>query len=316
LYRKNQAAKEVGIRDIGVEDYFYSDSVDTTLDDIITQAETDEFTGLISKLRQGMLPPGVPSHLSILISHLEVRSRNLRGGFQETLDKMWSMTAAALQAPGILPRLFKHRSESYPGTLVEQLTSQGLSVELAETLAQIVGTQLSNSTDDFFRPLWDALLPVLKTVLPPKLEEAAKQAQQNALKRSIAPGVRAQQYQQLAFRNVEIPSANLLLGDSAVVFHVSGSRAFKPFLDKEDNIVAVLLPIAADRIVIGSNKDYEIDEQRIRAASVRTSHEFFIASVDSDANNSLSTEIGADALPLRDEELGEIVKMVIHEQIE
>jgi hypothetical protein len=319
LFRKNAPAKEVGIRDVGVEDYFYSDLADTTLDDIITRVETDEFSGLILALRDGTMPPDGSSRLAAFILHLEVRSRNLRGGVQETLEKMWSMTAVALQSPGVLPGIFKTRSKNYPGALIEssreQLKSQNLPLEFAEPLALIVGIQLSNSTDEFFRPFWDAALPILRTVLRSKLEQAAKQAQQNALKQDIAPEVRAKQYQQLSFQNVKLPSDDLLLGDSAVVFHVSGDRALKPFLDKEDEIVAVLLPIAANRVVIGSNSDYAIDQDKLRSGSARTAHRFFIAAANSQANSNLTTEIGTDALPLRDDELGEIVKMVIDEQL-
>jgi hypothetical protein len=36
---------------------------------------------------------------------------------------------------------------------------------------------------------------------------------------------------------------SLILGDSAVIFHVEGTRSFKPFADKDDVVVAAMLPV-------------------------------------------------------------------------
>src|SRR5437667_11036793 len=48
-YRRTAIPKDVGIRYVGVEDYFYSDSLDTTLDTSITALESGELLVQFSK---------------------------------------------------------------------------------------------------------------------------------------------------------------------------------------------------------------------------------------------------------------------------
>jgi hypothetical protein len=304
---------------VGVEDYFYSDSSDTSLDDSITELETEELSGAVDQIRYGALGRISSIDIPKLISHLEVRSRHLRAGFLDNNEKLWSMTAERLQAPGLLRELFRSRDRNHPMSILnttrEQFKSQHLPIALAEPLARITAHTLANATDDFFAPFWKALLPIIEQVVKPKLRDIVKSAHLNALEKSISPEIRAQQYQQLTFRLVEIVSNDLLLGDSAVLFHVKGPRNFKPFLDKDDIIVAVFLPLSPNRIVVGTDSEYTVQTQSLRAEIVRCSHNFFIASEYSAANARLVTEIGTNALPLSDEDLREIVEDVVRENL-
>jgi hypothetical protein len=294
LYRKNAEAKEVGIRDVGSEEYFYGDASDTTLDDEITEAETTEYSNLVHQLRQNVRPENTPVRLAKFIAHLEVRSRNLRAGFGETVEKLCDKTVIALRRPGVFQRLMKGRS-----------------AEPSTPLMDLIRQQLALANDDQMRPLLNVMLPAAEAMLRPRLQAVAIDSHRKALMRSIAPDIRAKQYEVLDFRTIEIPEGNMLLGDSAVVFHVTGERSFKPFLDKEDDIVAVFLPIASHKILLAAPSPYQIDEEITRLAIARTSHTFFIGGRDSAANAALIEHIGLDALPLADTDLEEIVEQVI-----
>lgn len=301
---------------MGVEEYFYGDLADPFLDDSITALERDEFAPLIQQLREGSMTADAVSQLPTLISHLEVRSRNLRGSVEAALTKLWNMTAERLQRPGVLPALFKARSNQAANPLLtsarEELKKQNLPPELGESLAHVTSMLLANSADEMFRPFWEAVTPVLKTFLAPALERFVKTAHQNALRKSVAPEVRADQYRHLRFKIETFPLDDLILGDSAVFFRVDAERSLKPFLDKDDEIVAVFLPLAANRVVVGSTLDaIDLSAAQVCSAAARTAHEFFIASKDSAANRELVAEIGCDSLPLTDAELADIVETVV-----
>lgn len=319
LYRKGISIKEVGIRGIGVEDYFYSDAANSGLDDSITKAETEEFGKAVNYLRQGASAADHISHLARLISHLEVRSKNLREGFEETASKLWNRTAETLQDPKVLRAIFESRELENPTRLVgeaeAQLRQRGLPISFAPDIATLAAKQLSSAGDNYFSQLWGELLPILKLHFGPALSRAVKTAHQSALQKSIAPEVRIANYERLTFHNVEIPGGNLLLGDSAVLFELTAKKNFKPFLDKDAEFIRVFLPIASDRVIIGGILPDDVDEKLLRLGAARTALRFFIAAKNDEETVQLRAEIGADALPLSDSELNEIVMNEILKQL-
>lgn|GEM_PF-6006611 len=108
--------------------------------------------------------------------------------------------------------------------------------------------------------------------------------------------------------NVSLYESSLLLGDSMVVFHVRGERNFKPFLEKDDDLVAAILPIAGDALLVGAAEPYVPDVDLITCELVRCSLELFVASGESECNAKLSSRIGENAHILPDEDVREIVK--------
>src|SRR5689334_506416 len=82
LHRPNTRAKLVGIRDVGVEDWFYSrKSIDhqPTLDDLITDIEGD-LSNTIHALRAKSAGAIVNSQLAAhCVVHLVMRTDHLRG---------------------------------------------------------------------------------------------------------------------------------------------------------------------------------------------------------------------------------------------
>jgi hypothetical protein len=81
LYRKDTVPREARMRDVGVEQNFYSVESDASLDETITEIERNEFVEIIEQCRAGVtLAASGSERLANLIAHLEVRSRHLRTG--------------------------------------------------------------------------------------------------------------------------------------------------------------------------------------------------------------------------------------------
>jgi hypothetical protein len=320
LYRTGVAPREVGIRDVGVEEQFYSNVDDPALDDAITKIEAEEFSGAIEQMRNEKIGYLVNASVPKLVAHLEVRSRHFRAGFSETHQKLWTMTLAHMQEPGLVRQLLRNRYRRNPtaleGPANEQIESLGLPSSLASPVARIAMDNLLNADTEFFAPFWMQMRPLFEQMVRPRLQEAVRNAHRDALRRSTSPEIRVQQYQALRFEVVEFPSNDLVLGDSAVLFQVSGPRPFKPFLDKDDQLNAALLPLSANRLIVGVSSGSE----SLRFANLRhhiatCSHKFFIASQYSRENEAIATQIGLAALPLTDEDLREIVAEAITEEI-
>src|SRR5689334_4421150 len=98
LYRKDVAPREVGLRDIGVEENFYNVGSDSSVDVAITDIERDEFVALIEQARTGMAGDVELTNLAPrLITHLEVRSRHLRMTFGESSNRLLKQLLECLQ---------------------------------------------------------------------------------------------------------------------------------------------------------------------------------------------------------------------------
>jgi len=177
-YRRAGIPKEVGIRDVGVEDYFYSDSSDTTLDTSITALESDEFGSAIQKIREGQPGPIRTVDMPKLVAHLEVRSRHLRAGFTESCEMLWDITVELLKEPELLAGLFQSRYRRDPTSFVReaenQLRARNLPTEFAGEIAQTAVAPLTTPSGDFFEPFWNFILPIAEKIFKPKLREAVK----------------------------------------------------------------------------------------------------------------------------------------------
>lgn len=168
-------------------------------------------------------------------------------------------------------------------------------------------------------PLFEKALPAmaaqmskivtyLRAELPTRFKDIVKLGHIRALEREVAPVMKTAILSNLQFQVCRFPEPSLLLGDSMVVFHVRGQRSFKPFLEKGDDLVAVILPIAGDSMVVGAAGPYVPDVEIIRYELVQCSLELFVACEESKRNAELSSWIGENAHILPDKELREIVR--------
>ena len=96
-----------------------------------------------------------------------------------------------------------------------------------------------------------------------------------------------------------------------VLFDVNDSTRYRAFLDSDDTLNAVFLPLDRERVLIGSRNSFDGDLSGLRDGIARCSLEYFIAAEKSDTNDRLQIQIGADAHLVTQDELEDILTEVI-----
>ncbi|MEY2510940.1 MAG: hypothetical protein QOE26_1703 [Verrucomicrobiota bacterium] len=195
---------------------------------------------------------------------------------------------------------------------VKELRSKKLPVHAAAVYAKrVANTILGMPNEVLIESFWAPIKPIIQAQLESRMDSTIKSAHIQRLAQSVAPEVRVEKYRGLRFSIVDVESNDLILGDAAVIFHVSGAPEWKPFLDKNDDLVEVYLPLTADRLLVAGAGKAAVDTSIIRRQIALTSHTFFISATESAGNIQLSSEIGKGARPLSEDELRRISREAI-----
>lgn len=315
-FPKNAKAFQPNIKNVGIETLFYSISSEIELDDKISKEEEYSFSPLIDKLRANLASEEDSIKISSMLAHLEVRSQHFRSSanilfselmntllntfedldfLQSTLAKVISPDSVifqkALREAGVSKKLFKQIAKSNP---------EGLK-ELKMSMAHGVSRAIYERRD----------------TMPALIANAIKKGHIQTLHESISPSKKADRYSSLKYCIQNYPDNDLPLGDSIILFHVASERKFKPFLDKSDELIAVILPLSPNQYLIGSRSEFNVMQYSNLALEVaRCSFDYFISSVCDGRAKSYQSEIGTNShwLPAQDihkiftESLGKILE--------
>ncbi|AMA45948.1 hypothetical protein APT63_10095 [Pseudomonas sp. 22-AL-CL-001] len=299
------------ITDIGLERYFYAVDIETELDDKITEAEQHVYAPLIERLRKGCVDASDASLIAEMLAHFEVRSRHVRENIGGLFENCISQIMLQLTDPHTLALLLEKHLTPGSEMLDKALAEQGITYE------QLQLTLHSNQTrlQDVLRPLIEAFAVCISNALPaflPQITGIVKQGHVKMLTDAISPSVRAARLACLKYSVKAFEACNLPLGDSIVLFHVKGERAFKSFLDKEDEVLHVVLPLSSSQYLLGvatgagADLSYDLAEQ-IACCSMR----YFISC--SDQMTELQDKIGTNAYWLSRAETQSIIDNVVGE---
>lgn len=271
-YRANKPPYEDKTKNIGFENHFYSDSTDTTLDDDITEAEALQFSRLVKKIRERKEVFDIDhSEIVELISHFEIRSRNIRLSMLKTIEPITKLLRAQLQRPEVFTLLLtKKLGDDHPMLRFLELDA------MKEQLSRFMGEWFASG--EFKKVIKDVMQKVHRQTMsenisPKKLNKILETTNFNI------------------FEGEDIP-----LGDSMVIYHVdaAGVDTFKTLMMPDDNLIAAILPLTSSSLLIGSSKPYTPNIQRIRSAIAECASEFFIASNNSSELELLNAKIGTN----------------------
>ncbi|MBI4382300.1 MAG: DUF4238 domain-containing protein [candidate division NC10 bacterium] len=315
VHRKGGPPFNSNIINVGVEGFFYTEGDDTQADDLITDAE-DLFSTLVRNLRTSTPAAVSDSQLPRLISHLEVRTRHVRQSFLRAGDflvsRLLDFMADEHAFTAYLERKLWNDPSIFRESLSKELAKQGLPQALLQPLINLSAPLLPAFIAQL-RPNLPKLAEALRSTLPKALKDGAKSGHIRVLKEAISPETRIQRYESLTYSVVEASDGPLILGDSVVLFRIEGPRPYKAFLDKDDALTAVFLPLSSTRALIGTHEGASVLPPDLRQALARCALEYFIAAERSDANDLLKEEIGEDAALLSRAELEEIITELMRE---
>lgn len=316
VYRKGAKAFNANIKNVGVEGFFYSEDNDSALDDTITVAE-GAFSQLVNKLRKDSAVSLSDSvQVAQLFAHLEVRTRYLRQSFFATGNHLFNELMVFLSDPASCESYFRRKIKNDPSLirdfLSDELCKRGLPQEAIPMLMRLRGLLIERAMPSMVEQMAQ-MAAYFRAEMPTKLKEASKSGHIKALTQTIAPNVKVYRYETLNFKVEVSEETGLPLGDSAVLFHVDAAREFKPFIEKDDVLVAVILPISSTQVLVGSEKDYKIDLSVLPHAIAVSSLEYFIVSEASPENEDLSTFISENAHLLTMSQIEKLIDKIVHE---
>jgi hypothetical protein len=307
MHRRGHEGIEVETSNVGLETDFYGKSGPATLDEQITQLETD-YSNLVADLRTRphgyrVEEPSVPN----LIAHLCVRTRFLRHAFKDAALQTIDHVYHSLQDEEILrglvlhhPAFQKHANRFRTlGAAPEEV--EGLMLKLLENNRAKIAAALERFTHEARASATDGV----------------RDAHNRSLSEDPSATERAGSYARLGWFIVEAKEP-LLLGDSVCVFETAGGRRFKPLDDKGDDIRRILLPISSDRLLVGtaSGACPELDFHLVTKAVIRCSYEYFISPCKLPAESSLVKSIGEWSALIGSNELSIALDELVKEKTE
>lgn len=313
VYEHGRPPRPANIADVGLERYFYAVDAETELDDKITEAEQHAYAPLIDRLREGSVEAGDVGLIAEMLAHFEVRSRHVRQNMYSLFDDCTTQLIGHLSNPQTLALLIEDHLK--PGSEIFDRELKKLNISY-DQIQWVFSTQ-GKTLQDVLRPWVSAYAAGIGSALPTfraQITNMVKQTHLRILSQSMSPAARAARLTSLKYVVRDYVSGDLPLGDAIVLFHVKGDRAFKPFLDKDDEVIHVVLPLSSHQYLLGASDDaqeeptYDLAEQ-IAACSMM----YFIAR--SDQLTDLQGTIGSKARWISKAETQSIMESVVQEML-
>ncbi len=297
LYRRGTKPRLVGIRDVGVGEYFYSklssDGI-KTLDDLITESERDLDADLII-IRSA--PVGQPINAEIaarLVVHLAIRTNHVRSTFsqgaEKIVDEMAELVLDTVKMRGLLgidvptsiKKIATPMSDAFDALYLEKyplptaLTKRMLSFyvrELFDSFYQEVQTDLSQKIVE--------VVGVIPTITRDAHNKSLMEMNYFSWEGRLS---------QFTWKTFSV--SNAVLPDCVVLVSEPGGAIVPLILSSSDKIELVFFPISHNKILIGSyEENFDVDIASINFSAAECSDSFFISHQDNDLTH-LSNLIG------------------------
>lgn len=315
VHRKEGEPYETNLINSGAEGRFYDKGEDRTVDDLITDAE-GRFSVLVEQART--LPFGdIPSDgWPEFIAHLEVRGRHLRQVLLKTSDFLTRHMIEQMSDTEEFGRFIERRIFCKP-ELVDQMVLEnahelGIPPSMIPEFVRQVRANLPAMIPHIKTQVLPTMIEQLRAEFPARVLEQVRGGHIDALKTSDgAPEIRVKRYQEFTFSLVKVDSADMVLGDCAVLFQTESARSWKPLVDNTDRLKAVILPLAPDRLLVGRIGNVQLELGSLNVLIARASMEFFISNACLPSYDGLAATLTSDAFPMTPDELKKIVQSVI-----
>lgn len=287
LHRRSAEARLVGIRDVGVREYFYSKlSTDgsASLDDLITSQERGLDADLAS---MRSTPAGTeidPTIAARLTAHLTLRTAHVRSVFQQGVNLVLDQFVETATETGRMREFLGLDGSDRLGLKArivdEALQMLPLGNLLPPELTQrMLNSLIRESFDEFYKESASAIVQALNNV-GEGLTVTIRDSHNKALMTADQSHWQAE-LSQLRWRVCGVAGAIL---PDCISLAEDAAGEFTPLLLRERRQVdTVILPLAHDRLLVGSRRDHvNVRVDLINQASAACSDSFFISRQASD----------------------------------
>ncbi|RUO44491.1 DUF4238 domain-containing protein [Idiomarina aquatica] len=311
VFRQSSKPFEANIKNVGVEGYFYSEGNNSEVDESITQLEM-KIGRIVRNLQQSDTPEPVSKDIAMVVAHLEARTRHLRLSFMSAGQSLLNTLVELVSDEKSLVALVENQIVNEPTIIDNAIRELGATTAQVPILRELIRPQLGPFMKENATQIAQNFRSEVLNLSPKRLLDSIKTGHLSGLRESLVPAHKAIRYETLNYSIITSEQVSIPLGDSMLVFKVSGSRTYKPFLDKEDQLLAILLPLTPSRILVGSvNRSIYIDFLEIRREIARCSYEHFISSENTDDIQQLGLLIQENAHLLSKSEIEKIVSSLI-----
>lgn len=308
VYRKGDLNPfNSNIKNIGTEGYFYAEDKDSTLDEIITDAET-EYAIFVNELRNNDGVKKIDRKMAAnLIAHLEVRTKNLRDSFRNASTLLLDEMTNFLQDQVNCERFVKKQVAT---EAVKMLDDELVNRGIPRTLLPIYRSQFAPLIKEKIPEMTENLSNMMRYIsqnISSMLDKSAKSGHIKALLNSHTPQVKVSAYENLHFQVISTGEIRIPLGDSSVIFNIEGALAFKPYYEIDNKLLAVILPISSSQLLVGSKKNYHLKIEDMPEAIACCSLDYFIASEQNAVNEEYAKHIAKNTKMISESEIEDIL---------
>lgn len=310
LHRPGMPARLVGIRDVGVEDWFYSRKAideEPTLDDAITEYERD-LSKNVAILRGATPGSDVDAPIAAeTVVHLVLRAAHIRrltiSSVTSATDAIGSLFTDPVRLGAMIGVNGPAMSSAVTDAIAEnavKLVPAGLPSALTERLFTFLVREVG---DELVSQATAALGPLLPMLLD-GLNDKVRDMHTAILERPIDETGWALALQELDW---SVEAATDLILPDAVAFSQAEGRALDPllFTTAADTIV-VLMPVAHDRMLVGRRGGATADLSLFNERAAAGCEAFFIAARPCD--DDLVSRIGTGPAMALDESIGASIR--------
>lgn len=289
VYRKGQLCERTVARLFGMEKHFYGPENSET-DAVITEYE-NESQSTIQDLRK--LPNGTvvdSEYAAVLIAHLEMRSAFLRKQASEEMQSAVHGLIDGFQSPKKLRAMMLEYLRNNPEEVDKFLGQNLILPNQRANMAKLAETMVAALSDHEVAKTMAPGLDKLREVAN-EFPEMVKSGQNKALALSAAGIKRSELHLGRRYSLLRFQEGSFILPDTTLAFATKAGAS--PFSQADDEIEAVILPIAAGVAIVGSGTgDVPYTLKTINRLLAGCAFQAFVANASSSSLQSLSNRIG------------------------
>ncbi len=299
VYRKGVEPRELSTKDVGVEQHFYGRDGEPNADEEITLLENSHYAPLLERLRTKSNQAGVVEVyeplLADFVSHLCTRTKNFRESIYQSTDCcLAALNNFFSDFNNIKDFLLKCPTQSEDHRKIKLLISSNITI-------------LDNKETEI-KAFFQYLLSPIKS----ELTRLIKESHNNALVKNTTPNMRTDTYKRIRWFLYSFNKPSVILGDSGCLFEVAGVKNYKIFHDKGEKLRQVFLPIAANKVLIGTvSGRTKFEKKKLNRGIAKCSQSFFVYSGFSDGMAKLVSLIATESGILSQLELEQIISKVL-----
>lgn len=308
-YRKDCFKENMIVENIGLENKFYSHYGDSSVDKKITENEIYSYSRILNSLVDGSYNLDNRKDLAEFIYHMEIRTKNLRENMIDSWAYFGEQLKNRLLDKETLIDYFQRNPKTIKELLQNELNKLPILASLHEQYNSMFFDNVQLWLPNAAEKMLSTLVPKFEQEIISKIPEIVKKVQLDVLVSS--EDKKSNIYKNMHYKVLKT-NQSLILGDSIVIFEVSGERKFKPFYESNDDLKCIYIPLDSYSLLYATpNPEDKPNVDGINKAIAQCSFDFFISKFHSDECQIFRSEIGKNVFIVTTEYIDEILSKII-----